>query len=183
MNQRERLLEQALILRCQTGDQHAFAELVERYHAPLRYYIRRLTGCSDRADDILQNVWLTVFRTLPKLGKLEAFSVWLYRIARNQAIQERRDSKPLIPLDDDITVTDVEPEEETFSAEDAARIHAALDGLQLEHREVLVLRFLEQMSYQDIALVLDCMLGTVKSRIYYAKRALRRQMEEMSDES
>ena len=64
-------------------------------------------------------------------------------------------------------------EESDFSPEDAARIHAALDELPPEQREVLVLRFLEEMSYEQIASVVGCQLGTVRSRIYYGKRALR----------
>ena len=71
----------------------------------------------------------------------------------------------------------VEPAE--FTPEDAARIHDALDGLALEHREVLMLRFLEGMTYEQIAAISGCGVGTVKSRLYYAKRALRRVLEEM----
>ena len=64
-----------------------------------------------------------------------------------------------------------------FSPEDAARIHAALDRLAAEHREVLVLRFLEEMTYDQIARVVGCQLGTVRSRLHYAKQALRRAIE------
>ena len=67
---------------------------------------------------------------------------------------------------------------DTGAAEDAARIHAALEWLAPEHREVLVLRFLEDMSYEDVARVTGCALGTVKSRLYHAKRALRRALGE-----
>jgi RNA polymerase sigma-70 factor (ECF subfamily) len=72
-------------------------------------------------------------------------------------------------------------DESDFSAEDAARVHAALNDLAPEQREVLVLRFLEGMSYEDIARVVGSPLGTVRSRIHYAKRALRRAIERMSD--
>jgi RNA polymerase sigma-70 factor (ECF subfamily) len=77
-----------------------------------------------------------------------------------------------------------EPEgEEPFSPEDAARIHAALDQLPPEQREVLVLRFLEDMTYEQIAGVVGCQLGTVRSRIHYGKQALRRLLDQdQSDE-
>ncbi len=181
MKAREKLLERVLILRCQTGDESAFEELVERYHGRLYYYVRRLLGPNDRVDDVLQSVWLAVFRGLRKLRDPEAFAVWLYRIAHNRALQELRSSREVVGLQDDIPVTDA-GQEEKFSPEDAASVHAALDRLRVEHREVLVLRFLGQLSYQEIAAVVGCSLGTVKSRIYHAKRALRRLMEEMSDE-
>ena len=74
-------------------------------------------------------------------------------------------------------VPDPSAEAPDFSPEDGQRIHAALDELTLEHREVLVLRFLEDMAYEDIAAVTGCQMGTVKSRLYYAKRALRGILE------
>ena len=73
-----------------------------------------------------------------------------------------------------LVATDEEPE---FSAEDAARVHAALDHLNLEHREALMLRFLEGLSYDEIGRVVGCPPGTVRSRIHYAKAALRRLLE------
>ena len=79
------------------------------------------------------------------------------------------------------TIPDVEwiaeKEDDTFSAEDAKRIHAALDRLEPAQREVLVLRFLEELSYDEIGQIVDCPLGTVRSRIHYAKAALRRLLE------
>ena len=74
-------------------------------------------------------------------------------------------------------VPDPSAEALDFSPEDGQRIHAALDELALEHREVLLLRFLEDMAYEDIAAVTGCQMGTVKSRLYYAKRALRGMLE------
>jgi RNA polymerase sigma-70 factor (ECF subfamily) len=74
-----------------------------------------------------------------------------------------------------------ENEDDTFSAEDAARIHAGLDRLDPAQREVLVLRFLEELSYEQIGEIVDCPLGTVRSRIHYAKAALRRVLESNHD--
>ena len=79
------------------------------------------------------------------------------------------------------TVPDVEwiaeKEDDAFSADDAKRIHAGLDQLEPAQREVLVLRFLEELSYEEIGQIVDCPLGTVRSRIHYAKAALRRTLE------
>jgi len=101
---------------------------------------------------------------------------WLYRIARDQAFGRlRKRGRAEQPLDE-ASVIDA-ADESDFSPEDAARIHAALDELPPEQREVLVLRFLEEMSYEEIARVVGCQLGTVRSRIHYGKRALRKALE------
>ena len=104
------------------------------------------------------------------------FSAWIYRIAHNRAMRELRKRRPHdVPLegnelfeetDDNVNISEV----------NAARIHAALNQLAPEHREVLLLRFMNDMSYEDIASVTGCPVGTVRSRIHYAKCALRRAL-------
>jgi RNA polymerase sigma-70 factor (ECF subfamily) len=174
----KRLHEQVLVLRCQTGDEAAFAELVERYRPRLRYYLQKAFGRLDGAEDALQDVWFTVFRKVRNLVDPGAFTTWLYRIAQNRAHAELRKRWPSFrPLQEAEQVSDPGAAGPDFSPEDARRIHAALDELALEHREVLVLRFLEEMTYEDIAAVTGCQLGTVKSRLHYAKQALRRVLE------
>jgi RNA polymerase sigma-70 factor (ECF subfamily) len=93
-----------------------------------------------------------------------------------RALRDRRWTRPIEEADL-ANIADETADDPGFSAEDAQRIHVALDGLAPEHREVLVLRFVEDMSYDEIAEATECPLGTVRSRIYYAKRALRRAME------
>jgi RNA polymerase sigma-70 factor (ECF subfamily) len=174
----KRLYEQVLVLRCQTGDETAFADLVGRYGPRLRYYLQRTFGRTDGAEDAWQDVWFTVFRKVRKLADPGAFPTWLYRIARNRACEVLHRHRPACrPLEDAGEVADPSADEPSFSPEDGRRIHTALDDLALEHREVLVLRFLEDMTYEDIAAVTGCQLGTVKSRLHYAKRALRRVLE------
>ena len=82
-----------------------------------------------------------------------------------------------MPLDENFGVPG-STQNYTFSAEDAARIHRCLEDLPVQQREVLMLRFLEQMSYEQISQIVDCSLGTVKSRIYYAKQTLKHKLEE-----
>jgi RNA polymerase sigma-70 factor (ECF subfamily) len=176
MNVSDRLVEQIIILRCQTGDKAAFAELIERYQAPLRYFISHLSSNSEVTEDIFQDTWLTVIRHIYGLKSTEAFPTWLYRIARNKVYQQLRRKQKLSELNENITVPN-DTGDDVFSPEDAAKIHICLKRLRAEHREVLMLRFLEQMSYHEIARVINCGLGTVKSRIYYAKLALKKEME------
>jgi len=183
MNPFEELHESVLVLRCQSGDEAALEELVARHYGPLLYFIRRMVGDSGGAEDVLQDTWLSVVRNLRMLRDPGAFPAWLYRIARNGVYGRLRKSAQFRPLTEaDEPAAPPGDDAEVFSAEDAAHVHECLERVRPEHREVLVLRFLEQMSYQDIAVVVGCGLGTVRSRLHYAKRALRREMEEMDDE-
>ena len=173
----DRLSERVLVLRCQAGDDAAFEQLVLRFTPRLRYFLRRMLGRADCIEDILQEVWLQVFRGLPSLVESGAFRTWLYRIARDRAYREYRRRSPPVQLRDESDLA-VEPDRSSdIPAESIEQIHVALDQLAQEHREVLVLRFLEDMSYEDIARVTGCPLGTVRSRIHYAKIALHNELK------
>ena len=176
MNKADKLIEQFLLLRCQMGDKDAFAELIERYERPLRYFINRLLDNSELTEDIFQDTWLTVIRRIHGLREIDSFPAWLYCIARNKVYQQLRKKRKVSGLDENIPVEDY-AEDDDFSPEDAAKVHRCLRELPLEYREVLMLRFLEQMSYQQISQVLNCKLGTVRSRIHYAKLALKKELE------
>ena len=168
-----------LVLRCQAGDPAAFEELVSLYQSGLRFFLRKMLGEIHGADDLFQEVWLDVFKGIAKLTHPEAFRTWLYQVARHRVCRElRKRRQPLSSLED-IDVAGTSEGEAEFGAEDAEKVQAALSQLKPDQREVLLLRFLEEMSYEDIARVLGCRLGTVRSRIHYAKAALRRIMERM----
>lgn len=175
-----RLYERLLVLRCQTGDEDAYRELVGRFGPRLRYFLRKLLARADRADDLAQDVWLDVLRQLPRLKDAGAFTTWLYRIAHGKVMLDlRRNGRaPTTSSGVDQVADD---EVQSFSSQDAARIHAALDQLEPGQREVLVLRFLEELSYEEISHVLACPVGTVRSRIHYAKSALHRLLKHDHD--
>jgi RNA polymerase sigma-70 factor (ECF subfamily) len=174
------LHERLLVLRCQTGDAIAFEELVLVYQPRLRYFLRGLLGGDSDVDDRLQEIWLDVYRGIARLTEPAAFAAWLYRIARNRAfLVLRKRREPPLSLEG-IDLPAKEGDEPLLSAEDAEGLHAALDSLAAEHREVLLLRFIEEMSYEDIARITDCPVGTVRSRLHYAKRALRDVLERMN---
>jgi RNA polymerase sigma-70 factor (ECF subfamily) len=171
----EQVYRSVLVVRCQAGDLAAFEELVVLYQPRLRYFLARMVGDDHSADDLLQDVWLDVYRGVRKLADSGAFLTWIYQIARNRALRElRKRHQPLASLEG---IDLPEEQEEDFTADDAERVHTALGHLVPEHREVLLLRFIEGLSYDDIARVTGCQPGTVRSRIHYAKRALRRVME------
>jgi RNA polymerase sigma-70 factor (ECF subfamily) len=140
---------------------------------PLLYYVTKLLRNPEQALDVLQEVWIRAFRSIRRLEDPRRLRPWLYRIAHGLAVDHVRN---------DISRARVErvrahsPDvgiEEAFRAEDAAAIHHALDDLDAQHREVLILHFLEDLPLAEVAAVIGCPEGTVKSRIHYAKRALR----------
>ena len=186
----DRLYERLLVLRCQAGDEAAFTELVARYTPRLRIYLRQMlagsAGGAHATDDALQDVWLDCLRSVGRLHDAGAFAAWLYRIARDRAyrILRRRGAVTLSPMADanDVAAADDDADVDAALDGEAAPtaerlIHASLDRLPHEQREVLLLRFVEEMSYEQIAASTGCNVGTVRSRLHYAKRALRREIE------
>jgi RNA polymerase sigma-70 factor, ECF subfamily len=174
--------ERLTVLLAQQGDRDAFSRLLDWYDKRLFYFVHRILGETDGALDILQSVWMTVHRMLGKLQSPDAFRVWLYRIAHDQAVSElRRKSKRPVLFEETATL---EPADHASAAEEAAfenaeLVHVALQDLSVDHRRVLTLHFLEDMPIEEIAEVVGCSSGTVKSRLHYAKKALRRRIEEL----
>src|SRR5450432_2228948 len=166
----ERVYWRLLVIRCQTGDHDAFAELVARCQPRLRAYLYKLLAGSKQIDDVAQEVWMDVHTGLGNLEEPAAFLPWFYRIAHNRAYRLlRKRGRPVASLDEvDVAAEESEPE---FSPEDARAVYDALEKLVPEHREVVLLRYMENMSYQDIAAVTGCRLGTIRSRLHHAKRA------------
>ena len=148
------IYERLLVLRCQAGDQAALGELIARYSPGLRFFLRRLSGREETADDLLQETWIDVYRKINRLQRPDAFTAWLYRIARDKAYRElRRPTSRCVRIDEDLTDS-IATEEARFTAEEAENVRAALDQLPVEQRDVLVLRFMEEMSYEQIAEVI-----------------------------
>ncbi len=165
-----------LALRCQTGDPEAFADLIAVMGKPLLYYATSLTANQDAALDVLQDVWLKVVGGIRRLKDPGSLKPWLYAITHGVAVDRirrdyRRDKAEQERLDDAFNI-----EEPSFD-EDATAIRDALSRLGVKHREVLVLQFLQDLSILEIANVVGCSEGTVKSRIHYAKRQMKQILE------
>jgi RNA polymerase sigma-70 factor (ECF subfamily) len=171
------LSERLLVLRCQVGEEAAFAALVEKYQPRLRYYLRKLLTGVGEPEDVLQDIWLDVYRSIARLKDVAAFRAWLYSIARGRAIKRFRSRRLAFqPLKEDVP-DDKPHDRDLFKQEDVQRVHAALDTLPAVQREALVLRYIEDMRYEEIALVMNCTVGMVRSRLHYAKLALRKEAE------
>jgi RNA polymerase sigma-70 factor, ECF subfamily len=176
----QRLHERIVVLRAQTGDRAAFHELVMLYQERLTYYVHRVVQDWHQARDILQQVWLDVFRRLGKLRSPAAFRVWLYRIAHDRVVTFIRRQRVESNAREHLAMNAVETEHwnDLDLLENVELVHAALDRLSIVHREIMTLRFLEEMDVKEIARVMRCSEGTAKSRLHYAKHEMRRIIEE-----
>jgi RNA polymerase sigma-70 factor, ECF subfamily len=164
--------------RCQLGEPEAFADLVREMERPLLYFAQKLLSNEDMAFDVLQEVWLKTFRTVRQLENPRMLRPWLYQTTRGLAIDRIRKDQTDERLERAYAEQTVSATEEpAFGEEDASAVHRALDTLEVKHREVLVLCFLEDMSIAQIASIVGCPESTVKSRIHHAKRALKAALQ------
>jgi RNA polymerase sigma-70 factor (ECF subfamily) len=179
----------ALVRRVQRGDKRAFDLLVGKYQLRLAKLVGRLV--SDRAEvqDVVQEAFIKAYRALPHFRGDSAFYTWLYRIAVNAA-KNHLVARSRRPPADDVDITDGDVEEagvvvadlatpESYTARDelAAALASALAELPEDLRTALTLCEMEGLSYDEIARVLDCPIGTVRSRIFRARRALEAKLK------
>jgi RNA polymerase sigma-70 factor (ECF subfamily) len=133
----------------------------------------------EQVADVAQEIWIALYRALPGLLDVSKFRPWAFRIARDRVYREyRRRKLPLLPFDE--AQLEHVPETEESAAVDREELHRCLDSLSPEHREALLLRFYEEMSYEEIARVTGSGIGTVRSRIHYGKQALKKAWEEIN---
>jgi RNA polymerase sigma-70 factor (ECF subfamily) len=173
---RSRIKEQILILRCQAGDEKAFSDLYQRYGERTMRYLRALVGSTD-AEDAQQQVWLAVYQGISRLTKPASFRTWLYQTTRHRGIdllrRKKRESELLRNVAIENAGVHAGDEGPPFDATDRRALERGMEGLSVSHREVLTLRYWEDLSYANIALITGCAVGTVRSRLFHAKRALR----------
>ena len=166
-----------LVLRCQAGDERAFATLFETFGARTHRYLRGMLG--DDADDAQQEVWVSVYRAIATLANPRAFRTWLFSTTRRRALDQlrkrRRDAELLVDPSDGVDVADV-PDESTERSLTADDLELVLAGLPPPQREVLLLRYQDGLSYSEIAVIVGCPVGTVKTRIHHAIRKLKESL-------
>lgn len=183
-----------LVKRSQKGDARAFEQLVTMYQDRVYTLSYQLTGNHADAQDLAQEVFIKAYRALPGFRNEADFGTWLHRIAVNLSLNEKRKKKPEVSLDNPVQTEEGEmprlvasdgesPEEAYENKEFRDMVRRALRELSAEHRAVLVLREMQGYSYDEIALMLDCSLGTVKSRISRARRALKKEITRLAAEN
>lgn len=170
----------SVLQRMAAGECGALDELYAHHRAPLLAYLRTLIGDRGLAEEVLQDTLFAAWTGADRFEQRSSVRAWLLGIAWRRAHDTlRRDSRHVV-ADVDLTnvpAPDPEPVSQVIAHADHAALGAALDRLSAAHREVLILNFVHELSYRDIATVLGIPIGTVMSRLHHAKRALRTTLE------
>lgn len=169
-----------LMQRVRTGDEDAFAAIVERYKNPLVNYLTHLVRSRERAEEVAQDAFVRLYRNAEKYREQERLGPYLYRIATNLVVSEARREKRwslLLPrLNASTTQAAPGPDAGLLTDEIQRKVNSALERLPLKYRAPIVLCDIEEWSYEEIARALECRVGTVKSRIFRGRELLRRQL-------
>ena len=191
----ERDIDQQLVERVQRGDRRAFDLLVGKYQHKIMSVISRYIRNPDEVQDVAQDTFVRAWRALPKFRGDSAFFTWLYRIAINTA-KNHLVARSRRPPDTDVDIEDAEflasadglrdadsPLGHALSAEIEATVHRALEALPDEMRTAVMLREFDGLSYEEIAQVMDCPVGTVRSRIFRGREAIDTALRPLLDNS
>lgn len=195
INSKSELTDEEAMRKFQKDDEGSFDLLLARHGAGVLRFIIRMTGAGKpQAEDLLQEIFMKVIERRKRYDPDQKFSTWLYSIARNHCIDHlrtesyRRHSSLDAPLSmeeeggavviDFVRSGDKDQEERAFDLEVKELIEIGVGGLKEEFREVFLLREVEGLSFEEIAVVTDSPLGTVKSRLRYAYKGLRKVFEE-----
>ena len=169
--------DELLAVRCQLGEAGAFDDLIGRWQTPLWTYVRRLAGQDDAASEIVQDVWIRVIRGMPRLRDPSKVGGWLFGIARRTLMDHLRHHYAIpsrLEGDvDELPAQEVNDERDV----DVQALEDALARLPIVEREVLTLFYLEELSLTETAEILQLPVGTIKSRLFRARRILRREMK------
>ncbi|MBM5575502.1 MULTISPECIES: RNA polymerase sigma factor RpoE [Deefgea] len=181
----ERDLDHELVLRAQNGDQRAFELLVVKYQRRVVRLLSRMIRDQNEIEDVTQEAFIKAYRALPSFRGESAFYTWLYRIAINTAKNylSTLGRRPILSAeyeDEDGDTVDAAalvpdfhtPETELSNKQIVSTVNEAVDALPDELREAITLREMDGMSYDEIALAMDCPIGTVRSRIFRAREAI-----------
>ncbi len=190
----EREVDQELVVRVQQGDNKAFDLLVLKYQLRVAKLVSRFLRNQADVPDVVQEAFIKAYRALPNFRGESAFYTWLYRIAINTAKNHLVAMARKSPANS-IDVQDAEdygasewlkeyatPEREALATELEITIRQAMDELPSDLREAITLREIEGLSYEDIAAVMDCPIGTVRSRIFRAREAIDSKLAPILDD-
>ncbi len=190
----EREIDQLLVERAQGGDQHAFDQLVGKYQRKLGRLLSRFIRDPSEVEDVTQEAFIKAYRALPQFRGESAFYTWLYRIgvntAKNYLVSQGRraptsteyDAEEAESFEDASQLRDINtPESLLLSKQIGQTINTAIDALPEELRSAIVLREIEGLSYEEIASMMDCPIGTVRSRIFRAREAVANKLRPLLD--
>jgi RNA polymerase sigma factor (sigma-70 family) len=183
--------EKELVRNAQQGDVHAFEELVERYHGKIYGLTYNMTSNREDAEDLTQEVFVKAFEALPRFKGKSSFYTWLYRIAVNKTInyRKKRNRKRALSLDQfdqDIKTDDIyhdltskgSPLRNISLTELQEKLNEALQNLSEKHRTVVVMHDMQGIPHEEIAKTVGASVGTVRSRLFYARRQMQSELME-----
>ena len=175
-------IEHLPVRQARSGDPQAWDALFRRYQLPLYSYVYELVRDEQVSLDIVQESFINAVRHIGSLRDNDRFGSWLFGIARQKVIQRWRKPDRTQALEDDFPEADVDdsdnPREWLIHKEQEEQFMTLMHQLPEAQRDVLLLHFLEDFSLEEIAGITDVAIGTVKSRIHHAKRAMRKLLEE-----
>lgn len=194
LSMQNRDIDQALVERAQQGDKRAFGMLVEKYQRKLARLLSRMVRDQAEVEDVVQESFIKAYRALPNFRGDSAFYTWLYRIgintAKNYLVSMGRRPQVL----NDVEIEDAEnfedanelrtsetPESELMTKEIGKTVNETIAGLPEELRVAITLRELEGLSYEEIATLMECPIGTVRSRIFRAREAIAEKLRPLLD--
>jgi len=182
-------VERELLLKCRAGDAEAYEPIVRAYEGRLYGLALGLVHNSEDARDLVQDAFVRAFRSLDLYDADRSFVTWLMSVCRNLCIdflRRRRFSRSLDGGDDETPPQIADPgavtDRPVLAAETRSLVWDALSRLDDDHREVLILKDMQELGYGEIAQILNIPQGTVASRVYYARRSLRDELEQMGVE-
>jgi RNA polymerase sigma-70 factor (ECF subfamily) len=171
--------ERELVQRALAGDERAFRKILEGHYTLIYSVVRGVAGQRAETDDIVQEVFIKIYRALGDFRGESRLSTWIYRIARNEALNAMDRRKPqVIPIEDcvDLPDTGESPEASYRRRMSRERLERFMERLDEKERVAIELRYIGEKSYEEIADIMDIPLGTVKTHIYRAKLSLKRMM-------
>ena len=168
--------EAQLIREATEGNMGAFSQLVRLHRARVVRTAYGVVGSFEEAEDVAQDVFVKVWNSLAEYRVRGAFASWLYRITVNTAIDALRKRRVESPLEDWQADSRAQPEDEVLSQASSERVKLAVSNLPPNARAALILREYEQLSYKEIAEALQIPIGTVMSRLNYARQLLKREL-------
>lgn len=178
MKDREEILDELLVLRCQGGDAGALEMLSRRWHSRVLSHACRLLGSAAAAPDVAQEAWLAIVRGLRRLDDPARFRGWVYRIVANKCSDWIRQEQRRRRLVDQIAPEPTPSPSGERRHADLTRMRSALADLSVERRAILSMFYLEGLSVREIATATSVPVGTVKTRLFHARHHLRKAMED-----
>jgi RNA polymerase sigma-70 factor (ECF subfamily) len=172
--------EAGWIRKIAAGDRTAFEELFHAYKRRLMGYAYRMTGDAARAEEITSDVLVEVWNSAGRFQGRSSVSTWVFGIAHHKVVDElrRRGGQGVqVEVPENLIDPERDPEDRTIEKDRNARLRRVLQQLTHEHREVLEMTFFQGRSVEDIAGILGCPAGTVKTRMFYARKKLRELLE------